>query len=108
MIDLATEVSISLAAAARLVPARDGKRTHFSTIVRWVLTGARGPQGQRVRLEALRIGSRWVTSREAIQRFAEALTPKLDAEPVPPPRTPTARRRASEQAARELDAAGIR
>jgi hypothetical protein len=109
MIDLATETPIPLTAAARLVPAaRNGERTHVSTVLRWILTGARGPQGERVRLDGLRLGGRWVTSHAAIQRFAEALTPKLDAESLPPPRTPTARRRASEQAARELDAAGIR
>jgi hypothetical protein len=30
-------------------------------------------------LEATRLGGRWVTSKEALQRFAERLTPDLDA-----------------------------
>jgi hypothetical protein len=58
-------------------------------------------------LEAVRLGGRWVTSREALQRFAERLTPDLGNRPAPAPRTPTARRRAAEQAAKQLEALGI-
>jgi hypothetical protein len=111
MLDLAAEQPIALKDACRLVPpARNGHRTHLSTLLRWILTGARSPAGGRVRLEAVRIGSRWMTSREALQRFAEALTPRLDAGSVsttPALRTPTERRRASERAARELEQLGV-
>jgi hypothetical protein len=48
-----------------------------------------------------------MTSREAIQRFANALTPSLDAIPPVTPRTPTRRQKAADQAARELEAIGI-
>jgi hypothetical protein len=99
--DLTTENPIPLAAAAKFVPpGRNGRRTHLSTLLRWILRGARSPSGELVRLEAARLGSRWVTSREALQRFAERLTPRLSDEPVSPsPRTARQRQRASERAA---------
>jgi len=52
--------------------------------VRWILNGTKRQDGQLVRLEALRMGSRWITSVEAIQRFAEALTPGAQPAPKPP------------------------
>jgi hypothetical protein len=106
MLDLTTEQPLPLKDLCRLVPpGRGGKRTHISTLLRWILQGARGPAGELVRLEAIRLGNRWMTSREALQRFAEALTPRADA--TPPPRTPTARRRAAERAGQELERLGI-
>jgi hypothetical protein len=70
MIDLLRENSISLTEAAGLVPpGRRGRPTHLSTLLRWIKPGVRG-----VRLEAVRLGGRWVTSREALQRFADRLT----------------------------------
>jgi Protein of unknown function (DUF1580) len=109
MLDLTTETPIPLAEAYRLVPpGRNGKRTHLSTLLRWILTGAKHPTtGERIRLEALRIGSRWLTSRQALQRFAERLTPSVvDAPPVAP-RTSGKRRRAADRAGEELDKIGI-
>jgi hypothetical protein len=97
MLDLTAESPIPLADAAKLVPpARSGKRTHLSTLLRWVLTGAKAPDGQLVKLEAVRLGGRWMTSRGALQRFAERLTPRLDSDPGPAPRTVARRRRESE------------
>jgi hypothetical protein len=61
-----------------------------------------------VRLDAARLGSRWITSHEALQRFAQALTPCLNDERMSSRRSPVARRRASDQAANELDKIGIR
>jgi hypothetical protein len=90
-----------------LPPGRRGKRLSLSAALRWVLDGVRLPDGRRVKLEAIRCGNKWVTSLEALERFAAAQTPPLDGDPVPTPRTPTARRRASERAARELEKAGI-
>jgi hypothetical protein len=109
VLDLTTENPIPLAAAAKFVPpGRNGRRTHLSTILRWVVRGARSPSGELVRLEAARLGGRWITSREALQRFAERLTPRLSDEPMSPsPRTPGQRRWASERAARELEKVGI-
>jgi hypothetical protein len=109
VLDLATESTLSLAAAARLVPpARGGKRTHLSTLLRWIVRGAKAPDGSPVRLEAIRLGGRWLTSREALQRFVERLTPDLDTvATVPTPRTPGRRQRASERAAQQLEKMGV-
>ena len=108
MIDLAQEQLLRLDEAAKVVPpSRGGRRTHLSTILRWIQRGARNPSGELIRLEAIRLGGSWKTSREALQRFAEALTPKLEGDPQPLPRTPTARARAAQRAARELERAGI-
>ena len=108
MFDLTTEALIPLAAAARLVPpGRNGKRCHLSTILRWIMTGAKAPDGTVVKLEGLRIGGRWTTSRQAMQRFAERLTPRLDGPAPAGARTPARRGRASEQAAVELDKIGL-
>jgi hypothetical protein len=108
MIDLQAEHLVNLAEAARLIPpARRGKRTHLSTILRWIIEGARTPIGDRVQLEGIRLGGRWMTSREALQRFGERLTPKLHTEQTQAPRSPTKRQRASERAAQTLDRIGI-
>lgn len=50
-------------------PTQAGRRVHLSTALRWVTRGVRG-----VRLEAVRLGGRWVTSLEALDRFAARLT----------------------------------
>jgi hypothetical protein len=104
MIDLHTETVLSLSQAAkRLPPGRSGKPTHPATLTRWIMTGVRG-----VKLEAAKLGGRWVTSAEALQRFAEALTaaPAGDGA-APPPPTPAALRRAAEGADRELARLGV-
>jgi Protein of unknown function (DUF1580) len=46
-----------------------GRRVHLSTVMRWRTRGVRG-----ARLEAFRLGGRWVTSREALARFIAAVT----------------------------------
>lgn len=79
MIDLRAETGLSLIQAAKLVPpTRQDKQVHVSTIVRWILHGVRG-----VRLEAVRVGGRWITSHEAIERFSAALTAEYLAPSTP-------------------------
>jgi hypothetical protein len=108
VLDLTAEQPIPLADACKLIPpARQGKRTHLSTVLRWILDGVKSPAGETVRLEGIRLGGRWMTSREAIQRFAERLTPVTDTPSPTAPRTPTRRQKAAEQAGRELTAIGI-
>lgn len=108
MLDTTAETLIPLADACNLIPpARHGKKTHLSTLLRWILRGTRNLAGDMVRLEAVRMGSRWMTTREALQRFAEALTPCVDSPHAATPRTATQRQSASERAARELDRIGI-
>jgi hypothetical protein len=74
-------------------------------VFRWVQKGLIGPSGERVFLEGLRIGGRWHTSRPALQRFFEALTPRQN---MTTPRTATQRKRASDRAKKQLEAAGVR
>jgi hypothetical protein len=109
MIDTTVEKLIRLHEAAVVVPpSRGAERTHISTILRWILTGTKGPGGEAVRLEAVRAGRKWLTSREALQRFLEALTPDLEqARATPTPRTPGRRQRASERAGQQLARMGI-
>lgn len=45
----------------------------ISTIFRWISKGLPGADGGRVRLEAVRRGRKWLTSRAAIRRFFAAL-----------------------------------
>jgi hypothetical protein len=107
-IGLQAETPISLGQAARLLPTgRRGRPVTLSCVLRWVLDGVKLPNGQTVRLEAVRMGGRWITSVEALERFAARQTPRLDSEPAPAPRSPTKRQRASEQAAQELEKHGI-
>ena len=90
-------------AARRLPPARRGRPVSFSCVLRWITSGVPGPDGKRVKLEGVRVGGRWLTSEEALARWAERLTPRLDAEQAAAPRTPGQRNRASERAAKELE-----
>ena len=110
LIDLLAETTIRLHEVPALLPrGRNGARAHLSTILRWIQKGAKSPTGEVVRLEAVRLGSKWITSREALARFTQRLTPSLSttAPAQAAPRSPSARSRASERAAQRLEAAGI-
>jgi hypothetical protein len=110
MIDLRNETTISLAQAAlKFPPYRLGRPVTASCILRWVLSGVKVPGGGRVKLEAVRLGGRWLTSVEALERFAARQTPGLDAPAGggAAPRPPAKRRKASERAERELAKLGI-
>jgi excisionase family DNA binding protein len=64
VIDLATETLLTLEKAAeRLLVSK-------ATLQRWITHGTKS-----VRLEAAKVGGRWRTSEEAIQRFSDCLTP---------------------------------
>jgi hypothetical protein len=76
---------IGLGEAAKILTA------HVNSVRRWICQGAIAPSGQKVKLEAVRVGSRWKTSSEAIQRFVAALTPSTD----PPPHAPSQAKRDS-------------
>jgi Protein of unknown function (DUF1580) len=65
MIDLAAESLLTLREAAESLPGG----THTSTLHRWRRLGVRGHK-----LETVVIGGRRFTSREALQRFAQATT----------------------------------
>jgi hypothetical protein len=98
---------LALSAAGRLFPGhRGGTAVDPSTVFRWVTKGANTPSGGPVRLEAVRVGGRWLTSQGAVARFVAALTAAADPSPTPAPRSPAARRRASERAGERLAKAG--
>ena len=81
MIDISKENLITLDEAAGLLPVGRRRRpVNGATILRWITDGSRG-----IRLEAVRIGGRWLTTQAALQRFAERLTEAtLPEEPATP------------------------
>lgn len=106
MIDTQSEQILTLAQAAASLPRRRrGRKVHTSCLYRWSTTGCRG-----VVLETIQVGGTRCTSREALQRFFEALT-RSRSDPTgaahqPRARTESRRRRDSEAAARELERMG--
>lgn len=73
---LLNETTLSLTDACKILPTgRNGSKPHIGTLTRWINDGVTTADGTNVRLEALRLGGKWVTSKEALQRFAERLTP---------------------------------
>jgi hypothetical protein len=106
MIDLKYEKALSLPQAARHIPpTRQDKPVHVSTLVRWILHGVRG-----VRLEAARIGGRWVTTQEALERFSSKLTAQHSSPSTQPNiggPTHTAHERRQDQVERELRKIGV-
>jgi len=103
MIDIGSERLLTIDEAKKVAKAS------FTTLWRWITQGHPTADGGRVRLRAMKLGRRWVTSYESLEEFAAALTPRLDDEPaaVLRMRPPTKRRRQSERAAAELTKAGI-
>lgn len=74
MIDLATEHLLTLERAAeRLMVSK-------SALYGWITHGSNG-----IRLEAAKVGGRWRTSEEALQRFSDGLTPNHGSSPSPSP-----------------------
>lgn len=99
-----TETTLTITEAAKTGFPRP---VHKATIWRWILKGCRLPNKERLRLEAVRIGSQYVTSREAISRFITAQTEARFVTDTPTPRTPTQRARASDRASKKLESMGI-
>ncbi len=91
---LAHEELIPISRAARLVPTERGRRGHASAsaLCRWVLHGKGG-----VYLDAVRLGNGWLTSREALARFAAAISGRS----VPMPVVSGSERQRRSDAARE-------
>src|SRR5262249_10906450 len=93
-------------------PRRRTGRLNASTIWRWCRDGVLLPDGSRLRLEAVRLGGRWLTSEAAPARSAARQTPAPQdeqeggEEPVVR-RTPGRRRRDMERAEEELARRGL-
>jgi hypothetical protein len=76
---------VPLSEVAELCPSprsQSGHR-HTTTLLRWVRNGVKLSDGTVTRLEAARVGTRWLTSRAAIVRFITALTPTEKPTPTP-------------------------
>jgi hypothetical protein len=101
-IDFKTETIIDLKreAPAYLGKSRNGRPVHYSFLIRAVTKGVNGH-----RLEALRVGSRWLTTIEALQRWCESQTDSTVM--TPERRTAAARNHAAERAATELKKLGL-
>jgi hypothetical protein len=110
VIDITNEDLKPLAdAAAEWVPRRRrGRKCHVSTLYRWATAGCRG-----IRLETIQVGGTCCTSREALQRFFEALTlarggptGRTSGAEQAGVRTAARRHQDSQRAARELEEMG--
>lgn len=87
---LCNETIVTFAEAAARLPRVNGRRAHTSTVWRWSRKGVKG-----VRLECRRLGGRFVTSLEALDRFGKALA-EIEPPEQPAPSTskhPTDRQR---------------
>lgn len=95
---LLTENLVSLVEAARSFPTSNGRGIHVGTLGRWRSIGVRG-----VRLEAVRVGGRWMTSWQALDRFVTCLNATRQASPP----SETSSRRLPANVERQLDAEGL-
>src|SRR5262245_3936515 len=94
-----------LTIAAKRIPSyRQGQPVTLSCLLRWVLSGVVGPEGERVYLEAARLSGRWITSSAAIRRFVARQTPGSIKQPT---RSRAASARA-ERAGRQLEELGVK
>jgi hypothetical protein len=105
MISVETETLLTLSQAAAKLPCRrQGKRVSCVTLWRWTTHGCKGHI-----LETLQTPGGRVTSKEALQRFFEALTHSRQAgsvstrpAPLPGGRSPSRRKRDNEKAEQYL------
>jgi hypothetical protein len=97
---------LTLSQLARRVPrTRLNLPVTLGCVLRWVIAGTKMPSGPPVKLEALRLAGKWITTPGAFRRFMLEQTP-IGAAPTMP-RTAAKRSRAADRAARELEAAGV-
>ena len=92
----------------RLPGARGAERVSPATVTRWILTGCPSRRGERVRLRATRVGSRWLIDPDDLDAFFKALgeDPPAATATIVPPVTPgptNAQRRTHDAAVKKLD-----
>lgn len=92
--------------ARRLPGRKDGRHLHPAALYRWHKDGLRAADGERVRLEARRIGGQWCTTWKRLREFFARLEGPPAAEPMP--ETRQERGRAAREAEARLDRLGIR
>jgi hypothetical protein len=89
---------------------RSGRPTSPATIVRWITAGIQLPDRRTVRLEAVRLGGRWLSSRQRLIEFLlkqqQGEVVSLKALAAKPVRSPSSRKRAATDAGRQLEAVG--
>jgi hypothetical protein len=106
--ELETGQGEDLRRLARYAPSNEaGSGIHSATLHRWIMKGVKVPSGKRIRLEAARLGGKWVSTRAALRRFILAQNPDLPDGQPRPIRSAGKRRRASERAAEQLSKIGI-
>lgn len=97
------EKLIPLGKAATFLSATRGEKVSPSSLCRWILRGKHG-----VRLDAVRMGGGgWWTSREALARFAAALSAIAAGRSIPTP-TPSELERRHQAALARMRADGVR
>lgn len=94
-------VYVPLSRVRTRLPGSGTEHPHPATLVRWVTRGIEVPSGERIKLRAVRVGNRWMTTDRWFDDFVGAMTsahqPDGDT-----PRTEAQRRRVSAQAQREV------
>lgn len=109
-INIESETLLSLTEATKALPKVNGKRPAIATLWRWCRKGLRG-----VQLEYVRMGRSIATSREALNRFFNALAASDPPPQQPKPAdsasllepAPRSRQRMLDEADRILERAGI-
>lgn len=95
---------LSLAQVAKKLGKLSGNgKVSPATVYRWVVSGLKAPNGQCVRLCAIRVGRTFATSKECVREFLAAMTSVAPEVPVAIPRSPAQRNRESTTATRKLD-----
>lgn len=97
--------AVSFSRAAQwLPPSRSGRPVHPSVLARWADVGVkRGRDGDRVYLDAWRVGGTRKTNRDAVERFLQALNQDT---PRTSPLEPDDQQRRAEAACELLKAHG--
>lgn len=76
---------------------------HPATVGTYITKGDRMPDGSRLKLRAVRVGSKWMTTYEWIDQFIETRTAAfVGRADTPAPRSPSETLRAAEHASAEL------
>ena len=102
-IDIATEEVETLTELCKSLPKRrGGKRPNLCTAYRWTNEGVRG-----VRLDFIMVGGTRCSSRQALQRFFDALTALEQGRPAVHTFGRPSREKAIQAAEKRLEAAGI-
>jgi hypothetical protein len=77
---LSSEGAMTLKEVASFIGQSTGRRPALSTVYRWANKGQRG-----VRLEVLRVGGSWLTTRDSVEAFCAHLTAVRQAKVAPLP-----------------------